>query len=112
VYTSYVFRIVFPILDYIINYSFIVAEMCIQKDDPDSMCYGKCYLSNELKKQMTREKNQKEIVNIEFINIPHVYARKIEMPKFLYELTFYISYSNSQKLHFYFDPLTPPPKYG
>ena len=49
-YSSYVFRIVFPLIDYVVNYSFIVHELCEQKDNLDNLCMGKCHLQKEIKR--------------------------------------------------------------
>ncbi|QAA81670.1 hypothetical protein EI546_07995 [Aequorivita sp. H23M31] len=37
-----------PIMDYMINYDYIVNVLCENKDNPEMHCNGKCHLSKEL----------------------------------------------------------------
>lgn len=37
-----------PVMDFLINYGYIVAELCINRDRPELDCNGTCYLQNEL----------------------------------------------------------------
>ena len=41
-----------PVLDYLLNYKYIVAELCENRDKPISTCNGKCYLEKQVKKQL------------------------------------------------------------
>lgn len=41
-----------PILEYLINYDYIVNELCENKDKPIMACNGKCYLGDQLDKQL------------------------------------------------------------
>ncbi|ASK31584.1 hypothetical protein CEY12_16340 [Chryseobacterium sp. T16E-39] len=45
-----VFRPLIPIMEYAVNYDYIVETLCINKDKPELNCNGKCYLSKELAK--------------------------------------------------------------
>jgi hypothetical protein len=45
-----VFRPLIPIMEYVVNYDYIVETLCINKDKPELNCNGKCYLSKELAK--------------------------------------------------------------
>ncbi len=49
------------LLDYQINRDFIATMLCIKKDQPESNCKGKCYLSQKLEK--TDEGQKKELPN-------------------------------------------------
>ena len=40
-----------PIVDYMVNYDYIVNTLCENKDKPAMECNGKCYLSKELAKE-------------------------------------------------------------
>ncbi len=40
-----------PVLDYMANYDYIVNTLCENKDQPELECDGKCYLSKELAKE-------------------------------------------------------------
>ncbi|MBA5793861.1 hypothetical protein H1R17_06870 [Flavobacterium sp. xlx-214] len=39
-----------PILEYVVNYDYIVNELCVNRDKPELECNGKCHLA----KQMTK----------------------------------------------------------
>ena len=41
-------RPVLPLLSYVINYDYIVKELCINKDKINTECNGKCHLKKEL----------------------------------------------------------------
>lgn len=47
---TFVFRPVIPVVEYIVNYDYIVAELCINKDTENLKCNGKCHLTSELAK--------------------------------------------------------------
>ncbi len=40
-----------PVVDYIVNYDYIVNTLCENKDKPEMQCNGKCHLSKELAKE-------------------------------------------------------------
>lgn len=46
---------VFPCLEYIINYDYIVKELCVNKAKPEMKCNGKCHLMKELAKASEKE---------------------------------------------------------
>ncbi len=37
-----------PVLDYALNYDFIVSELCLNRENPIMGCNGKCYLMSQL----------------------------------------------------------------
>ncbi len=41
-------RIVGPFFDYVINYDYIVTELCVEKDEPVNDCCGSCVVSENL----------------------------------------------------------------
>jgi hypothetical protein len=45
-----------PILEYLINYDYIVNELCENKDKPVMACNGKCYLGDQVDKQLDLDK--------------------------------------------------------
>ena len=47
---------VIPVLDYIVNYEFIVTELCENVEKPELKCNGKCHLAKELAKVSESEK--------------------------------------------------------
>ncbi len=40
-----------PVVDYVIHYDYIVNMLCENKDNPEMHCNGKCHLSKELAKE-------------------------------------------------------------
>lgn len=65
------FRIILPLVDYSLNYTYIASELCEQKDIPDNSCLGTCHLSKKIGNQIDKESGSHKIVMIEFIKIPH-----------------------------------------
>lgn len=41
-----------PVLEYLINYDYIVSELCENRDKPILTCNGKCYLGDQVTKQL------------------------------------------------------------
>lgn len=50
------FRPIFPVVDYVVNYEYISKVLCENKDKPKLKCNGKCHLMKELAKQAESEK--------------------------------------------------------
>jgi len=46
-----------PVLEYMINYNYIVNELCENRDKPVLACNGKCYLGNQIEKQLDLDGN-------------------------------------------------------
>lgn len=51
---------VLPVLDYVINYDYIVNELCVNKNKPVMACNGKCYLEGQFNKQQDSQ-NDKQV---------------------------------------------------
>ncbi len=47
-----------PVLEYLINYDYIVKELCENRDKPILTCNGKCYLGDQVVKQLDRGPDQ------------------------------------------------------
>ena len=43
-YLLAIFMPLYPVLDYVIHYDYIVEELCENRDKPVLACNGKCYL--------------------------------------------------------------------
>jgi len=50
-------RPVLPLIDYAMNYKYIVENLCEKRDIPQSTCKGKCYLEKELSKTEKQSSN-------------------------------------------------------
>lgn len=46
-----------PFLEYIVNYDYIVKELCKNKEKPELECNGKCHLVKQLAKAAEEDKN-------------------------------------------------------
>lgn len=56
---------VMPVLDYIVNYDYIVKELCENKAKPEMHCNGKCHLMKELAKAAEEQKQESERKNVQ-----------------------------------------------
>lgn len=45
-------------INFKINQDFIAEVLCINKEEPITMCYGSCYLTDQLQEQEEKEKQQ------------------------------------------------------
>ena len=46
----FVMKPILPVLEYVLNYDYIVKELCENKAKPEMKCNGKCHLMKELAK--------------------------------------------------------------
>lgn len=42
------FRPLLPIVEYVVNYDYIIKELCVDKDKIENTCKGKCHLSKKM----------------------------------------------------------------
>ena len=49
-----------PVLEYLINYDYIVNELCENREKPILTCNGKCYLGDQVEKQLDRGPEQQK----------------------------------------------------
>ncbi|MCW8848999.1 MAG: hypothetical protein OQJ81_03395, partial [Melioribacteraceae bacterium] len=75
-YFTYVFRVMFPLVDYVVNYNFIISELCEQKDEVENKCLGKCHLTKEISKQTKLPDKDNLIIKIDLLKIPHIAQRE------------------------------------
>ncbi len=54
-------RPVLPLIDYAVNYEYIVDNLCENRNIPQSTCHGKCYLEKELSKTEKQSNNGQNI---------------------------------------------------
>lgn len=47
---------IFPLVSYVIQYDYIVNELCVNRDRPDLHCNGKCHLMKEMANAAAAEK--------------------------------------------------------
>ena len=54
VYLVAIIQPMYPILDYLINYDYIVEQLCENRDKPVMACNGKCYLGQQVTKSQKK----------------------------------------------------------
>ncbi len=67
------FKPLWPVVDYVSNYEYIVNVLCENRDKPELKCNGKCYLT----KQLAKEAQDTE-------NTPYNSHQNIEIPVILF----------------------------
>ena len=72
-----------PVIEYVAQYDYIVSTLCENKDKPELECNGKCYLSKQLAKEAGDDENN-----------PFNQTSKTEIPQFIIsEVIPYFSFS-------------------
>lgn len=51
----FVMKPILPVLEYVLNYDYIVKELCENKAKPEMKCNGKCHLMKELAKASEKD---------------------------------------------------------
>jgi len=62
-------RSMYPVLDYYVNYDYIVEQLCENRDQPILDCNGKCYVAKEIEKSQGKDN-------------PHLLMPKMELEKY------------------------------
>lgn len=65
----FILKPILPVLEYAINYDYIVKELCENRDKPKMACNGKCHLMKELAKASEKEipaSSDKKLAHHEF----------------------------------------------
>lgn len=56
-------------IDYLVNYEKIVAELCINRDRPELNCNGVCYLKHEVSKSSEEQQKEKIPTTVKAIDL-------------------------------------------
>jgi len=66
------FRPIFPVIEYFVNYDYIVEQLCENRSKPVLACNGKCYLAKEIEKTapILPVDNKSRIPTIDFDKVP------------------------------------------
>ncbi|WP_298148660.1 hypothetical protein [Flavobacterium sp.] len=51
---------VFPLFTYILNYQYIVENLCVNREKPQLSCNGKCHLAKEIAKEVDSEQSSND----------------------------------------------------
>ena len=96
---------VFPVLEYAVNYDYIVENLCVNKAKPEMKCNGKCHLMKQLAKDSESENNdskdKKSLTSSEFevLFFEKGFELKITEPFFFREKKINASYNNNYVYH-------------
>lgn len=73
-------RPIVPVIEYNLNYDYISKVLCINKDEPELKCNGKCQLAKEIKKTLPIETSDKQpgLPVIDFDKFPITYYKSNE----------------------------------
>lgn len=79
-----------PVLEYLINYDYIVNELCENREKPIQTCNGKCYLGDQVEKQLDLDPDPQlplpPKVDLEkFITLGVEFDHDISDPKVVYQ---------------------------
>lgn len=85
-YATALIRPIIPVIEYSINFDYISKVLCINKDEPELECAGKCQLAKEIKKTMPTETGDKKPVlpSTEFDKFPITYHNTIQQICFIF----------------------------
>jgi hypothetical protein len=53
----YLLRPIIPYVEYSVQKAYIVKNLCVNRDKPNSSCEGKCYLEKQVKKSIDTDDN-------------------------------------------------------
>lgn len=84
-------RPLLPVIDYLVNYEKIVAELCVNRDRPELNCNGVCYLHNEVSKTVENEQKEKIPTSVKSIDF-FVYQSTLQIKEPLLEHSTKIKY--------------------
>jgi len=74
---------ILPIIDYLVNYNYIVNELCENRDKPVLACNGKCYLEKQVEQQLNLRAN-KEIPNPPKVDYEKILSIKNILDNFVF----------------------------
>lgn len=103
---------VMPVLDYIINYDYIVKELCENKAKPEMHCNGKCHLMKELakaaeeQKQESEKKSAQQNAEVLFCEalVDFSFSSSVVIPTDQNETAYHNLYSHSNTVSFFHPP--------
>lgn len=72
-----------PLVDYAVNYDFINKNLCENKNKPQLLCNGKCYLKKEIAKTSTDQSKNDSRINISGITDTFIINEKFAFVKII-----------------------------
>jgi len=78
-----------PVIDYLVNYNYIVEELCKNRDKPILTCNGKCYLEKQVKQQLdlTHSDESPMLPKVDFEKLISLKVKKFTYKLFEVNLT-------------------------
>lgn len=86
-YTVAMLRPISPFIEYALNYEYISEILCINKENTEMNCDGKCYLTKELNKQSEENKTNATLINLEEYPIGFIHIISLEEEQLIKERT-------------------------
>ena len=89
----YLLRPSLPYIEYAVNRKYIEKNLCVEKENPDNSCHGKCYLHKQLNKQseprdidtkndkIVRDKKMDDHLQVSSV-IPELFEKEITVSDF------------------------------
>ncbi len=108
---------ILPVLDYVINYDYIVKELCENKAKPELKCNGKCHLMKEMAKAAEEESandksnssdKKENHINIEILFYTEIKSLVSNQTRFQNQNTVNDNYSNLYSYKTSFSIFHPP----
>ncbi len=114
VFAASIIRPVLPFLEYIIDYDYIVEVLCINKEEPELQCNGKCHLKKQLAIAAEEDiPEEKRLPEVAFEKFPTLFfeTSKSESTSLVLEQHHTYWTPSSSILKRGIKPKTPPPKF-
>jgi hypothetical protein len=111
IYLSVSFNFFLPVAAFKLNEKFIAENLCENKNKPEKMCDGKCYLGKQMEKHTgSSSKPRNKIVITNTNEMPHLMAAAFKLFNSFPRLKNYSVYCLSP-IDLYADINIPPPKH-
>lgn len=96
-------------LNFEVNRDRLAELFCVNKDQPMTMCYGSCYLNDQLKKEAEKKSSEKNTMTeqIQLDKSPNTLSIKVYNPD-IENKQFHPYFSNIYKFLFEFNITHPP----
>lgn len=107
---------VFPVFEYFINYDYIVEVLCINTDEPELECDGKCYLKDQLSASSIIQNNtsEKQLVDYRFKPVPLFFqdTGKIDLNSCITQQSRLLAFYTVVSTEYHAEIPSPPPRFS
>jgi hypothetical protein len=107
------FQPVLPLIDYLVNYDYIVENLCEQRNELENLCMGSCYLNEQLKEKILEQqsKPEKSEAKINLLMLSFHFAEDDRQELKTFEDFQYFHYLTIDLRSYKTKPLLPPPQF-